>query len=299
MTRDAGGRSPNTWERLVCRIFHQWPFLSGCGTLADSALARRLVPATSQFVWADLKGSRCLVPLDDLVGRAVFLVGDLDRKISWVLDRAVRPGDTVLDVGANLGLVSVQLAQRVGASGQVLAFEPSPVVLPLLRSTIAANHNLKIQLIECGLGEIQATLLLTVPPSNAGGASFLEDKIAGKRFLADVRPLAAVLSERSINRINLMKIDVEGLEVEVLRGLFDDSCAPRPGMVLLEVNSPAQSEAFAILRREGYRVFGIPKRSMFSLRLAREQSAGFLQCHDYLAVLPSVATERKAALGVD
>ena len=65
----------------------------------------------AHLAWTRLGcGSEILVPLDDYVGRAAYFVGDLDRKISALIQRIVRSGDQVIDVGANLGVVTLHLA---------------------------------------------------------------------------------------------------------------------------------------------------------------------------------------------
>ncbi|MEM6973369.1 MAG: FkbM family methyltransferase [Pseudomonadota bacterium] len=282
-------------------LFHRWPLLSGCGSLASSRLACSLVPRVPDAVWGKVAGYDCLVPLDDLVGRAILLVGDLDRKVTWALDRLVRPGDTVLDVGANLGLVSLLMARRVGAEGQVFAFDPSPRILPYLRATLAANSGLPIVLEDHALGRTEDRLTLHVPAGNAGCASLVEGRAGDFSVEVAVRPLSAVFADRGITRVDFMKIDVEGFEAEVLQGLFDDASAPRPCVILFEENAPATSLSFGLLRDEGYRLFGLPKRSYFSVTLVADGRPGFADCHDYMALradLPANRTRFLAPSGI-
>ena len=98
----------------IAKVTRLYPFLSGCGSLANHRLIDRLAGKPKREAWAEVEGGRLLVSLDDYVGRSAFYVGDLDRKVSAVVDRFVRPGDTVLDIGANIGLVSLRVAKRVG-----------------------------------------------------------------------------------------------------------------------------------------------------------------------------------------
>src|SRR5947209_12853453 len=101
---------PTTRQWLTSRLMHWYPFLSGCGTAANSRAVRLAAGTGGGEAWARLRGGpELLVPLDDYVGRAAYYVGDLDGKVSEVIRRVVRPGDTALDVGANLGVVALPL----------------------------------------------------------------------------------------------------------------------------------------------------------------------------------------------
>src|SRR5262245_47592751 len=96
------------WYQAVVASMTRWyPFFSGCGTLANHPLMKALMPPSSEMVWTRVYGGQVQVPLDDYVGRAAFLFGDLDPKITWVLRRLLKPGDFALDIGANFGVLTL------------------------------------------------------------------------------------------------------------------------------------------------------------------------------------------------
>lgn len=158
------------------------------------------------------------------------------------LRRLIRPGDTVFDVGANVGYVAACLADAVGATGQVHLFEPAPQCRPFLQHLIESDP----------AGVIRANWCAVADRSGCG--SFFEtehtlshgyarlDRRPSNRFVevtqTEVRVTALddYIAEHEIARIDLIKIDVEGHELPVLRGLqrtFDRGQRP---MLFLEVS---------------------------------------------------------------
>jgi len=84
--------------QILSRLTRLYPFKSGCGAVSNSTAIRFLAGNTDYSVWTSIQGGEALVPLNDLVGRSMFFTGDLDPKVSWVIDRYTKPGDTVLAV---------------------------------------------------------------------------------------------------------------------------------------------------------------------------------------------------------
>ena len=288
------------YERAVSALFRLYPLLTGCASLANGALSRRFIPLRSRAVWARVGSAWCSAPQNDLVGRTIFLFGDLDRKVTWVIDRVVGTGDTVADVGANLGVETLILAQRVGAGGRVISFEPSPPTLVHLERTIARNPGLPITLHKVALGAEPAELDLSVPISNAGRATFhhLTTEAGVKVFKVKVETLASVLNTAGAPRLALLKLDVEGFEALVLQGLFGPGTVVPPATVLLEEHSPADSPAFRLLKAQGYRLFGLPRQFM-RLVLVAEGAAGFTACGDFVAVHDTAPASVTRALAVE
>jgi FkbM family methyltransferase len=227
--------------------------------------------------WARVEGGTLLVSLEDHVGRAAFYVGDLDRKVSAVIDRFVRPGDTVLDIGANIGLVTLRLAKRVGPRGVVHAFEPNPGASSRLASALKASDVSNVRLHEVALGPEQRTLKLSVPDGNAGAASLL----SGNGIDVPVKRL----DDFDLGPVSFVKMDVEGFEDQVLRGFSKTLMASPPKVILFEQND-SKGGSIPLLADVGYRIHGIA-RSLFRLTLepVSEWSPAY---HDYVATIPSL-----------
>lgn len=261
----------------VSRITRLYPLLSGCGTLANHPLVDGLAGHPEGEAWADVEGGRLLVSLNDYVGRAAFYVGDLDRKVSAIVDRFVKPGDTVLDIGANIGLVTLRLSKRVGPSGVVHAFEPNPKPAFRLASSLAANGISNVQVHEVALGTEDAVLPLTIPTGNVGMGSL----VAG--FQGEtVQVLVRRLDDFDLGPVAFVKMDVEGFESQVLGGAERMLAKSPPKVILFEQNNESGT-SIQILRAAGYSVSGVAK-SLLRLRL-EPVCAWSHDYHDYVATL--------------
>lgn len=256
---------PTSRQYLVSELAHLYPLYSGCGTLANSSVVRVLGGADTGNVWARHRnGMRLRVSLDDFNGRAAFYAGDVDRKITWLCSRIVRPGDTAIDVGANIGLVTLTLAGLVGDEGKVWSFDPNPALIALLRESLAANGLQNVVVEQCAVGEDHAALTLTVPEGHSGRGSLVRVKPGrpAEEITVPVRPLSDLIPH-DVAHIRLLKIDVEGFEEQVLlgaRALFDRS---PPDAVLFELNdrkgNVSDEPSVRLLREYGYDFMAIPK----------------------------------------
>jgi FkbM family methyltransferase len=253
-----------------------------------------LVAGTNEegLTWARLSsGPEVLVPLGDYVGWAAYFTGDLDRKITEVIKRIVRPGDHVVDIGANLGLVTLQLASLVGPSGLVYSFEPNPSLNELMTRSIERNSFQNVRLHTCALGSQEGILSLSFPPQNAGKGSLSKTRQAPGWSTAEVRveTFASVAAAQGIREVRLLKLDVEGFEHEVLQGASSWLANHPPDTILFESNEKRHPDdadpVLSLLQAHGYSFYAIPKQ-LYSLKLAPLARSGALSTlsHDILAV---------------
>lgn len=283
---------PTRRQAMLAAVLRRYPLLSGCGSMANHRIVRRLAGSSDEIAWAAVHGGYLVAaPLDDYVGRAVFYIGELDRKITWVCRRIVRPGDHVLDIGANLGLVTMILARLVGPDGRVDAFEPLPAMCELLEQAIERNQLRNVHLHRMALGDEAGELALSVPRGHAGAASFLPEQRFAEQD--EVRVPVHTLSEimaGSTNRARLVKIDVEGFESRVLTGGAEYFDRLPPETVLFELydTDPTGHPAVQFHLDRNYKLFPIP-RSLMRMRLRPLDRT--VPSHDYLAVHPDAYEE--------
>lgn len=274
-----------------------YPFQSGRGSLANSGLLKRMDGNPQGDIVSECSGFRLVVPQDDYVGRAIKYFGELDRKITWVVQRVLRPGDTAIDIGANLGLVSFSMLRRVGPSGKVHAFEPQSRMADYIDRSIALNKVDNLLLHRSGLGDTPGRLRLAIPDNNAGAASLCSQ--TGTRFEAvTVTTLDAFQQQAALTDVRLLKIDVEGFEPQVFSGGRNFFLALRPDVVIFEENRVGADgipASVQIIRSLGYDVFALP-RTWLSVKLCPYDPK--LTAHDFVAIHRDAPPETRRALGL-
>jgi FkbM family methyltransferase len=270
-------------EALVAAFTRRYPLLSGRGTLANSRVFKSITGAPGDVRWAPVPGGDLLAPLDDYVGRAAYFTGDLDAKLTAICRRFVRPGDVALDIGANLGVITLLLSRLVGPSGRVHAFEPQPRMVELLRRSLERNERRNVMVHDVALGARDAEMALTLCEGNAGAASLVRS-VGAKTLRVPVRTLPAYLVAEK--RVRFVKIDVEGYELEVLEGARPWIEVSPPDVILFESNDD-DDRVFRMLGEMRYRLYAL-ERKLTRLRLRRYRPETPKMGHDFLAVQPGV-----------
>jgi FkbM family methyltransferase len=174
------------------------------------------------------------------------------------------PGRVAVDIGANLGEWAVPLARRVGPSGRVLAIEPAPRAATAVDKTLVANALAQAEVIRCAVGDHDGTVEFAAPIVTSvridTGTARIGPAAAGHEALTVVsRTLDSLAAERRLDRIDLIKIDVEGAERQVLDGARASIARFRPVLVL-ETGHEADGDRRAIhdlLGGFGYRMLGL------------------------------------------
>jgi FkbM family methyltransferase len=258
--------------QIAAVIGRLYPFLSGNFSFVNYSKASRFFPQSNEIKWCPSPGGPLLVPLSDAVGRCIYFTGDYDRKITRLCKTLLSPGEVAMDVGANLGVVTLTMSKVVGPTGHVHSFEPNPMICSLLQQSIDGRN---VSLHRCGLGSEETTLPLHIPTDNRGAASFIQNTNRDV-VKCPIRRLDNVVSERQIDKISLIKIDVEGFENEVLLGAETVLQSMRP-YIIMETNS-GDDRPLRTLAGHDYRIFSI-KKTLFSLSLIESEGS-----HDVLAM---------------
>ncbi len=189
-------------------------------------------------------------------GRLLFMPHLWDRTEREVLRAHARPGAVFVDVGANFGGYTWWMLHLLGRDCTVLALEPDPELNARLRWNLLENGRDDVRVLACAAGDREGSASLRIDARNRG-----ENRLQGEGgddgggVEVPVRPLAALVREAGLPRIDLMKIDIEGLEPRVLGAfLLDADPSLLPGLLLTEWQGGAgYDELDHQLRAAGYR----------------------------------------------
>jgi FkbM family methyltransferase len=192
----------------------------------------------------------------------LFFRGEYDAPEAALLRRVLRAGDFVVDAGAHVGWYTILMASIVGPQGCVWAFEPVPSTQEMLSANIALNADAPIRVFSVALGSSSGeTDIHTFDGLPTGHASV---SALGRDDYITHRVERTTLDEIIERRPALLKLDVEGSELEVLRGaaaLLSSEAAP---MVLMEANQETttavghcMTDIYAELTGHGFRVFRV------------------------------------------
>jgi FkbM family methyltransferase len=210
-------------------------------------------------------------------------------------------GGVLLDVGAHIGYFSLKGSVKVGETGRVVAFEPNPATLTLLRENVAVNQarNVIVEPIAC-TDRDQTLTLYAAPAPNTGASSLSRENATEspdqqpKPVAVRGRPIDDVVRELKLGRVDAIKIDVEGAEVSVLRGAVDTLRRFHPKVVTEMIPQHLASfhttpeDVAALMREAGYNhnkavgdtdwewTFLGPDNSASAIRFADEAAVGQL-----------------------
>jgi FkbM family methyltransferase len=152
-----------------------------------------------------------------------------------------KPGDTVVDVGAHIGLYSLIAAKRVGPSGKVIAIEPDPENCNLLQRNIELNKLTNVTIFKRAAFSSSSKLKLYLPGKERGFtklSTIMANRAVTENFLEiDATTLDHLMLMQGMSQVNWIKIDVEGAELEVLKGATVTLSVSKDIALLIEVHN--------------------------------------------------------------
>ena len=190
-----------------------------------------------------------------------------------IIEKFSSPGNTVMDIGANIGEWTLRMANTVGPKGRVFSFEPIPIINQSLKKTLRINNLFQVILSQVALDNCSGDSKFTIPLDKDDRAIHGESRLGteegnwniftevGKTKTIKVKTITLdqFASEKTIERLDFVKIDVEGKELHVLEGGKETFSRFTPALIL-EVGCEEESDRKRItdlLRTWGYGITGV------------------------------------------
>ena len=218
-----------------------------------------------------------------------FLLFGHDEHIMSIAQRVLRPGDIAVDIGAHVGLVSRPLAKLVGRSGRVFAFEPDPSLFGMLKNNVARFTQISPHQVAVSDRSNRASFHLH--PTSGMSNSLVNTWEGGSSISVECTSFDDWISRNGVSKIDLIKIDVEGAEPLVLRGMHQTLSGENKPTVILEFcpgnldGAEAESMIFEILQGNGYRISAIHSHGNTSSVANRSDAHNALNENGYVNLL--------------
>ena len=198
-----------------------------------SSFVDRLTPRTGTLV-VSLFGLPFTLDLSDYMQRSIY-AGGYELGETVLVKAHVKRGMTVVDIGANVGYYTALAAKLVGHSGRVLAFEPSPSAFSKLQGMVKGRCD-HVRLFNVALGSCEGSLTLYHPPGDEHNLnpSMYQYRQGMVGVTVPVTTLDSVLD--AIERVDFLKIDVEGYEPLVFKGAIKSLESGKIRNILYESN---------------------------------------------------------------
>ncbi|MGB2621440.1 MAG: FkbM family methyltransferase [Candidatus Acidiferrum sp.] len=247
--------------------------------------AGRAVAGKNDCATVRRRGLTWRLDLAEGIDFSIYLLGAFERSTVIALEKLVKPGDVVFDIGANIGAHTLGLARSVGPTGRVFAFEPTDFAFDKLKHNLALNPELQkrtyprqVLLAASVAGEVPKEIFAswplekddTVHPKHRG-------RLVATRN-ATVDTLDRVVEREDIERLNVIKIDVDGHELPVLEGGLGTLNRFRP-LLLMEMSPYVHAEEHnsfvalvALLRDAGYSIEQAGTRAPLPLNASELES---------------------------
>jgi len=198
------------------------------------------------------------------VEKDLYFLGTYEAGVMNMIQKHLRIGDIFIDVGANIGAMTLLARSLVGPAGFVYAFEPHPVVYRDLKENIRINQYDNIMCMQVAIGDSDQNMYLS-EREICRGASTLIDRPGNlpNKYLVEVKTLDDLMIKRK-RPVNMLKIDAEGYDLRVLNGAEQLILKDRP-KIIVECNPQykVSGEIMHWLCQRQYRLYKLKNRQHY------------------------------------
>ena len=205
---------------LARAYIRYFPIVAGKPSFWNRLVNPYLAWHSYKFQASTIFGSKMSGDTQDILQQYIYYFGVWESNLTHFITRRLAPGDTFIDVGANIGYFSLLASKIVGEAGRVVAIEASPRIFSALRSNINRNQTRNIRVVNMAVSHRKGFLkLYSGTEFNSGLTTTREER--GLEFECEIeaRPLDAILSKSELETARFIKIDVEGAEWDVVAGM--------------------------------------------------------------------------------
>lgn len=232
-------------RHLFRRLMHHYKREHGRYSLLTKIYYPYLAPRNGERENITLKsGIKLNVDSNEYIQSLLYVFGDYEYSTIAFLHNVIKHQDIIIDVGANIGYLSLVCSKLVGTNGMVLSFEPDPLNFSYLKENIALNNANNISAHQLALSNQNSVLKLyhSKIDHNAGAHSMMYNERVVSEDYVEIQAMIFDNTEiqKSIPKVDFIKIDVEGVEMDVLQGMYQTIQKHKP-MLLIEISAEYQN----------------------------------------------------------
>ena len=190
---------------------------------------------------------------DTYIGRSLILYGEISEAENTLYKQICKNSDTVVEVGANIGVHSLSIAKAIGTSGNLFCYEPQQTVFQTLNANLALNSLTNTRTFQLGVGDENSSMNLVLPDysknGNFGGVTLDKNTVGTKINIVTLD------SHLKLESLKLLKIDVEGMEIDVLKGAKETIAKHQPIIYCENDRIEKSQELIELLNSYGYTLY--------------------------------------------
>jgi len=185
------------------------------------------------IIWLTDEDVALYTTADNYIEYTILSTGTYEAEIGKLIRTSLKPGFIALDIGANIGLQSVRMSQSCGDAGRVLAFEPINYIRAKFSKNTVLNHCSNITLFPFALSDAKGTAEVKIDEQiwNQGTFSLNQSGTGNTTQQITIKVADELPEIKELSRLDLIKIDVEGFEYHVLRGLANTLKQHQPRII--------------------------------------------------------------------
>ena len=181
-----------------------------------------------------------------------------------IIKNLIKPGDSIIDVGANFGFYTFYLSKLVGENGHVFSIEPIPLTFKILSNNVKKLALDNVSLFNCGISEQDGFAIMEIPKFDSGSENYYQAKIVNnvkqassiRKIKVELRTIDSLLYDYC-KKIAFIKIDAENHEFQVINGAIKLISHLKPALFVEVSENPDDKhslafELFNLLKNQGY-----------------------------------------------
>jgi len=220
------------------------------------ALRKLVTYKRNYIIDADVMGMKCrFYPHDNLADRFILFMPKFYDPCEFdMLSKILSSNSVFIDIGANVGFYSLWASKFITNDGKIIAIEPNPKIFERLIENISLNQKEDtITALQVGVADTEGkSTLRIINQKNLGGSTILESDYECESITISCRPLISILRDEKVNKIDVLKIDIEGAEYLALNKFFQDSPQSLfPKILIIETDEvvPLRDFGYKVVKR--------------------------------------------------